>query len=278
MAVARARSYVCWKRQNRDVADSLLDQIEKDALNDAVPVATALRKCVALGGRSGSEALRDWAAKELNGYQGEDGLPGYRVIGAPLRLDGMSGNYKITGEALPPMALPDFVRGVITEEVELRQGVGEIEALLEYPEIKLQPAGAADLAMYMNSQSGDRFRHVQAIYWHVSKPSVRGVLDQVRTTLTQLVAELRATTPTTQPVPTAEAATQAVNVVLKGMGRKTVTVTAAQSSAPDSKAANKVVGPPEPESGFWTTSRRIGAAIVGLAGIAAAVFAGIEVF
>lgn len=259
------------------MANSLLDQIEQDALDDAVPVATALRKCVALGGRSGSEALRDWAAKELNGYQGEDELPGYRVVGAPLRLDGMSGNYKITGETLPPMALPEFARDVITEELELRQGIGEIEALLDYPEIKLQPAGAADLAMYMNSQSGDRFRHVQAIYWHVSKASVRGVLDQVRTTLTQLVAELRATTPTTQPVPTAEAATQAVNVVVKGMGRKTVTVSAAQSNAPESTATNGVAGPPAPESGFWTTSRRIGAAIVGVAGIAAAVFAGMEV-
>jgi len=48
----------------------MLDQIERDALDESASVATALRKCVALGGRSGSQALRDWATQELDGYSG----------------------------------------------------------------------------------------------------------------------------------------------------------------------------------------------------------------
>lgn len=51
-----------------DRVDPLLDQIERDVLDENVSVATALRKCVALGGRSGSAALRDWATRELEGY------------------------------------------------------------------------------------------------------------------------------------------------------------------------------------------------------------------
>jgi hypothetical protein len=98
----------------------MMDQIEQDALNESVPLATALRKCVALGGQSGSEALRDWAAKELNGYHGDDEIPSYRTIGAPLRLDGMPGNYRITGETLPPMALP-----VMTRDVRSRRQCGD---------------------------------------------------------------------------------------------------------------------------------------------------------
>lgn len=57
-----------------------------------------------------------------------------------------------------------------------------------------------------------------------------------------------------------------------------MTVTTAQSNASESTAANELPGSLEPESEFWTASRRIGAALVGLAGIAAAVFAGIDVF
>ena len=52
-----------WPSNNRRVTLSkdLIAEIEGDALDDHVPVATALRKCVVLGGRSGSEELRDWA-------------------------------------------------------------------------------------------------------------------------------------------------------------------------------------------------------------------------
>lgn len=70
------------------MAKTLLDEIEQDAVNDSVPVATALRKCVALGGRSGSEALRDWATRELEGYYGDVELPRYRVIPAQIQIDG----------------------------------------------------------------------------------------------------------------------------------------------------------------------------------------------
>jgi hypothetical protein len=35
--------------------DSLIEEIERDALDESVPLAAALRKCVVLGGKSGSE-------------------------------------------------------------------------------------------------------------------------------------------------------------------------------------------------------------------------------
>lgn len=43
---------------------SLLAEVERDLL-DGKPLADLLRKCVILGGRSGSHELRDWASKEL---------------------------------------------------------------------------------------------------------------------------------------------------------------------------------------------------------------------
>jgi hypothetical protein len=66
----------------------LLTEIERGALDDNVPLATTLRKCVALGGQAGSIELRRWASRELNGYKaGDDDLPEWRIVGAVLHID-----------------------------------------------------------------------------------------------------------------------------------------------------------------------------------------------
>lgn len=52
--------------------DPLIDQIERDALDEKASLASALRKCVSLGGKSRSDELRDWATRELKGYSGVD--------------------------------------------------------------------------------------------------------------------------------------------------------------------------------------------------------------
>ena len=57
---------------------TLLEQIEQAALDDTADITGALRKCVALGGQSGSEELRTWATRELKGYNASDQLPEYR--------------------------------------------------------------------------------------------------------------------------------------------------------------------------------------------------------
>jgi hypothetical protein len=64
------------------VARSLLDAIEEGALDPKSDLPALLRKCIALGGRSGSSELRAWARQELNGYGEDDAVPKYRVLTA----------------------------------------------------------------------------------------------------------------------------------------------------------------------------------------------------
>jgi hypothetical protein len=40
-------------------------------------------------------------------------------------------------------------------------------------------------------------QHVEALYWELSEAAIAGVIDSVRTTLAELVAEMRATMPET---------------------------------------------------------------------------------
>jgi hypothetical protein len=251
--------------------DSLIAEIERDALDDHVPLARTLRKCIVLGGKSGSVELRDWASRELQGYLGTDDLPSYRVIGAPLMVDGIAGNHQVTGQQFPASGIPEFAREVVSERLELRHGVGGLEALIEQDTIKLQPPGASDLVRIMNSESENPYQHIVSLYWSVSGVAVRGVLDHIRTALTQLVAEVRSSMSPTDTLPSADAADQAVSVVVTGR-RARVNVASVQASGRATATMTTEAGPAE-ESGFWTRARRIGAFVVGLAGVIAAVLA-----
>ena len=59
----------------------LLTQIERDALDEGVPLAATLRKCIALGAQARNADLRDWASQELDGYR-DGGIPEYRTRSA----------------------------------------------------------------------------------------------------------------------------------------------------------------------------------------------------
>lgn len=217
--------------------------------------------------------------QRAQGYSPEDELPSYRRVAAPIQMDGMSARAQVWGQNIGVSELPDFAQEEISEWVELVQGVGEIEALARHNEggdktVKLSLPGARELARIMEIGAGGGI-HIDALYWRVSKVALEGVVDQIRTRLTELMAELRSLTPAAQALPNAEQATAAYKIVVRGVNSRVV-INSLQAGA----GSNNVLSPrPEAErsTGFWTTGRRIGAAAVGLAtivgtGIAAAQF------
>ncbi|MEU9255474.1 hypothetical protein AB0D66_26965 [Streptomyces sp. NPDC048270] len=246
----------------------LLAEIEQGALDESRPLAHVLRKCVVLGGRSSSAGLREWATRELRGYDGvaTQDLPGYRRIPAPIQINALTGPNSIRGQRVSPNELPEFARGEVREEVALRHGIGEIEALVqrcrdEGEHARLGIPGGLELTRLMDSASGNPFQRITDIYWSVSPAALHGLVDQVRTTVVELVAELRAAMPEDQQIPTPDQMDHALHVVVHG-DRARINVTAAQSSG----SASSSVGQPQDNEGpFWTTGRRLGAGIVGLA-------------
>jgi len=67
------------------MSKGLLAQIEAGVLDDE-PLPSLLQKCIVLGGRAGSEKMRDWARRELNGYVGIKDIPHYRKLRAQVKL------------------------------------------------------------------------------------------------------------------------------------------------------------------------------------------------
>jgi hypothetical protein len=203
---------------------SLLAEIERDALNHSVPLSAALQKCIALGGRARNAELRDWATQELHGYRNDTEIPPYRIIHAPLLIDAITVAGSIRGQQISATDLPDVAQDIITEEVKMAHGVGDLQGLVRNAErdgqrtVKLGPPGAAELIKIWNYEIGDTGQTIMSLYWDVNTARITGVLDQIRTTLVRLVSEMRATMSDDVSVPSSEQAAQAVNVVLHGYG------------------------------------------------------------
>ena len=84
------------------------------------------------------------------------------------------------------------------------------------------------LMNYEMQQRGDSGQ-VTAVYWSVSHVTLEGVIDQIRTRLVELVAEMRAEMPDEADVPSPAVAANAVNLIVHGNKAKfSVNATAGQ--------------------------------------------------
>lgn len=202
----------------------LLAQIETDVVDDTVPVSSLLQKCIVLGGQAGSEKMRDWARRELNGYPGADTVPDYRHVPAALMalITNRAGYNGIT-QRFDDSVFPRQIRDIIREKVDLEdailgEGVGVLEAMAgqDTQEHRLIPSWAGFIADTLNEHNMAANSRVAEVYWSISSASIRGILVRVRTALAELVAELIALTPQDQEVPGKAAADQAVQFVITG--------------------------------------------------------------
>ncbi|WP_433609506.1 hypothetical protein ACQP2P_38510 [Dactylosporangium sp. CA-139114] len=251
----------------------LIRQIQTETLDDTKPLAGILRKCIALGGAMNSVALREWASRELRGYGPDEDLPDCRVIGAVIMIDYVSPRAQVTRHRISPLQLPEVVQEHIKEEVRLRTGVGELEAMvqgsLDKGYINLSLPGGTLTAGLLSEAVRDQFIQVMDAYWSVTTGTIQGCLDQIRTTLTEFTTEMSIAAPGPDGIPPAEAASQALTLAVTGRGHR-ITVNAPHASEGSSST---VGGEGTEQSHFWTKPRAIGAFVVGLATVIATAIA-----
>jgi hypothetical protein len=210
-------------------AHGVLAQIEAGVM-DGTPVSTLLQMVIVLGGRAGSEKMRTWARHELNGYGEGVELPEYRKIRVPLyALLTNPAGYNGKEQRIPPGVLPDEVADKVPmERLNLGQGVGELEAMVEAgePHHHLSPTWGDFLGSWLqkhNIPDPDNTK-ISAIYYKVPNASIKGVLVQARAALAELVADLISMTPDGEEVPTQVDADLAVQYIFTG-DRPTVNLT-----------------------------------------------------
>ncbi|HEX6525343.1 MAG TPA: hypothetical protein VF070_35840 [Streptosporangiaceae bacterium] len=202
----------------------LLAQIEGDVADHTVPLSSLLQKCIVLGGRAGSQKMRDWARQELHGYTDPDTVPDYRHVPAVVMavITNRAG-YNGVHTRVDDSVFPKQVREIIREKVDLEdailsEGIGVLEGLAsqDNDELRLIPSWSGFIADTLNQFNVGPNSRVGEVYWSVSKSSVQGILSRVRTALAELVSELIVLTPQDQEVPDKQAADQVVQFVITG--------------------------------------------------------------
>ncbi|MFF8868161.1 hypothetical protein ACF08B_39715 [Streptomyces sp. NPDC015139] len=259
-----------------------LEQLERAVLDDTASLAAALRQCLMLAGYAHHEELRAWALKELEGYPAADELPSYRKVPAALEVEltlYLPGQI-IEGRTrrISVVQLPQSARERgIRESAPIRQGVRELEALIALNDrlIRLSPPGSAEYVLEMTreqQQGGNESTEITALNWAIAKPSIEGVLDHIRTRLTQFVAEVRATMPAGQQNPDPNqidsAAQQALNI--SGGDNSIFNISAPHAKAERGGTASANVNEPAPVTPqpWWHRTSVIWTAIAAVATIA----------
>jgi len=265
------------KREN----GSLLSQIEAGALDPSADLPTLLRLCISLGGMTSSTRLRDWASKELKGYPPEDLLPSYRLTRTLLYVDAFTGGGQVTGQIAPLTLIPEEARPTVQGDIHLGGPIAEIIDIIQSTRraggdsVNLSPPLAPELVALMNHNlaQGDRnpwgrpTQVVERVYWKVPLARFTGIVDTVRTTLVELVAEMKAGTPNGSNLPSHDIAEQAFDIAIHGNRNHIVVNQVAPGGTGVAAAGAVSVGNPEIES----RSRRWMWWAVGLATIVAAI-------
>lgn len=169
----------------------LLDQIIEQVNDDAIGLASLLRKCLVLAAEIKSERLRIWATNELNGYGEVDDLPQYRMVQitargffvGPMRA-------QINNQPLPSLVLDENHRWWATTAM-LNEPVASYEAMVrETKDGAAQIPWPADMVAYYQTKFFSGYALNRA-WQEIPIGMVIGIVDTVRTRLLQLALELR---------------------------------------------------------------------------------------
>lgn len=178
---------------------SLLSALRDKALDESEPLAGLLRKCLLLGAETGSDALRQWARNELNGYDVGVEVPAYRSLPTPpISVSSISGNTHVQGQKFHRLQLPQRAQQGVPESFPLQQPIEELEQLAGRGDVSFTSAGLAYAQMIWNQELESPFQQIVGMSFTVSGSTIAGVLGQIRTQLVDLIADLTANTPLTE--------------------------------------------------------------------------------
>jgi hypothetical protein len=102
---------------------SLVIDLQRDAMNPDVRVSNLLRKAVVVAAKLGQHELRDWAQRELQGYMDGTPCPPYRRVQGQLRAHNPFRGWI-------PVVFEDADMARALSQRHSGQSVGEIEDLL----------------------------------------------------------------------------------------------------------------------------------------------------
>lgn len=105
-------------------------KIIKELVSDEISITQALRRLTILASDIDHIDLKEWAEKELNGYEESDNIPDYRQIQSnTLIYSGIAGNLQLTEVALPLQYISEETYNKI-KCVNVKESIASIENMI----------------------------------------------------------------------------------------------------------------------------------------------------
>ncbi|HET8954080.1 MAG TPA: hypothetical protein VFN18_00305 [Solirubrobacterales bacterium] len=173
---------------------TLLRQMQDDATDHEIPLATLLRKAMILARRLDYAPVGEWAQRELQGYPDDVDLPPYRayrgchVVGD---LNGFGGGRMTSQPLQSSVVAEEHRRGLFG--FELRDGVPAYEAMVDAGENVSFPWAMDVVAHYQSSFiQGWGLANARRV---LSGGEIRQLLDAIRTRLLSFTLEIESANP-----------------------------------------------------------------------------------
>ncbi|MDX2007913.1 MAG: hypothetical protein SFU83_21950 [Meiothermus sp.] len=174
---------------------NLLQEIQASAIDSSVSLADLLRKCAILAARLGNSEFRSWVNSELNGYEDEDKLPTYRILGinAAGHFSG-SFNNGLRNAVIPSGSLPAEYRHWASE-AKITDSISSLSSLIKKSDGTLHLQWPANLIALM--QQFPIYKGMVIIdAWQVlSVHQIAAILDTVRNRVLNFVLEIESEAP-----------------------------------------------------------------------------------
>ena len=141
---------------------TLLEEIQKEAIDATNDLGALLRKCKLLAARLCSQPLEDWLVWESNGYPDYAVVPEYRIWQLEVKghFSGWSGS-EIRNAPVPLLSLPENVRQKY-QYYECRLSIASIETALQENDSGIIRVGTSDLAALLGGNVWENHNCVQA--------------------------------------------------------------------------------------------------------------------
>lgn len=166
-------------RPKQATGAGLVFELQSDALNRNVSVSDLLRKALAVSKKLSVAHIEGWLSSELNGYTDATSVPIYRKIRGQIRVWNPYHGWQ-------PLNFEDPKEAELFSQVNLRQAIGELDALVQKPTDHLTIPLPQEV---VNGLMAGMEVPLQPAF-HVAAIEVIGILDAVRNSVLEFSLKL----------------------------------------------------------------------------------------
>lgn len=190
---------------------NILEQIQKDILDESISLSTVLRKAKVLAYEIDSDELKLWVKSELDGYENNDDLPGYRILESHPCGKWTNGYHLISNHQVPMYKIEDEDLVEYLTTLHVCDGIRTIEVNAKNEGYILFESNVTTLVNMQIKEEGWGYAE---LHHGVSKYNFEQMVDTIRNRLQDFILELGEKWKVEDEVPEKEVVEQIFNLYI----------------------------------------------------------------